>query len=83
MKVRELEWSENRCPNKEIGYTHCIATTPFGNFTLTWKSWKQHADISIETPWGYITEAPYCLEEAKQLCHTVWYNKVLECLTIE
>lgn len=83
MKVRELVWSENMGPNSDYMYDHCIACTPFGNFVLTWKSWKEHIDIDIEAPWGYLASVASSLEEAKQLCYTAWYNKVLECLTNE
>lgn len=57
MKLKPLVWSEERKPNTEYGYNHCITETPVGRFVLTWKGWKsepwQNMGIGFDvTPWG-------------------------------
>lgn len=52
-----IEWTENRKPNKQCPYDHCIGETPFGNFLLTWKGHKDEPDFDAslmfdETPWN-------------------------------
>jgi hypothetical protein len=37
-----LLWSEATPPDAECSYDYCAAKTPFGNFQIEWKSWKEH-----------------------------------------
>jgi len=53
--MKPLVWTEQRKPNNDCSYNHCIAETPFGRFLLTWKGWKEQPADSMgfdETPWG-------------------------------
>lgn len=56
-KIARLKWSPPAPGEEECRYDHTRAQTPFGNFLLTWKSWKsgpgQDPDYGFdETPWG-------------------------------
>lgn len=78
-----LEWTENRQPNRECGYNHCIAETPFGRFLLTWKGWKSEPwqDIGMgfdETPWGDVWYDCWDdVEDAKKDAEAALKTKVL------
>lgn len=36
-----LQWSEPSEPSFNCRYNHCIALTPFGQFRIEWKQWKE------------------------------------------
>lgn len=83
--VKLLHWTEDRKPNNECGYNHCISETPFGRFLLTWKGWKtepwQSMSIGFdETPWG---EAWYEMwdttDEAKESAYTKFCELIADC----
>lgn len=45
-------WSEPAPPDDTCYYHHTRAQTPFGDFLLTWKGWKDKPDYGFdETPW--------------------------------
>lgn len=81
----KLAWSENKKPNDNCRYDHCIAKTPFGNFLLTWKSYKEDPNYGFDygfddTPWG---EAEYggwsTVDEAKAWAEATFLEKIKEC----
>lgn len=90
MRIKQLNWSEERSANKEIYYNHVIAETPLGRFLVTWKGWKDYPDFAID-------ETPFCdssgnpiwggcavdLEDAKQICWDLYRSKIDECLEEE
>lgn len=85
MKVRSIEWSEEREANPEVSYNHVVGTTPFGRFLLTWKGWKEphQQDVCVdETPWNNEPVTPWTcdLDEAKALCQFTFEEKVLACV---
>lgn len=62
--LKALEWSEEREPCEECRYTHVVAKTNLGNFTIEWKGWK------LQDPKAFYLDGNYFgvaddLEEAK------------------
>ena len=50
-----IDWSDRQDPNSDCSYNHIIGTTPFGEFLLAWKGWKDEGELSAgfdDTPWG-------------------------------
>lgn len=43
-----LEWSPAEEPNGESPYDHTRAKTPFGDYLITWKSWKDFPSYDVE-----------------------------------
>ena len=79
----QLSWTENLHPDRECSYDHCIATTPFGRFLITWKGWKDYPNPTVdETPWGEYFGAWDTVEEAKQACEREFARRVMLCLQI-
>lgn len=66
--MEKLFWTEQRKPNNECSYDHCISETRFGRFLLTWKGWKEHKGYAFdETPWGeFWCDGWDSIEEAKK-----------------
>lgn len=61
-----MEWTEEKTGNANVPYNHVISVTPLGECVISWKSWKEKPDYSIELNDAYIgTE--YSLEDAKTL----------------
>jgi hypothetical protein len=64
-----LQWTENMPPSEDCRYDHCTAETPFGQFLISWKSWKQFDRPTVaETPWGDWYGAFDSVDEAKSAC---------------
>jgi hypothetical protein len=64
-----LQWTENMPPSEGCRYDHCIAETPFGQFRISWKGWKQFDSPTVdETPWGDWHNAFNSVDEAKAAC---------------
>lgn len=81
-QFKSLVWSENFKPNNVCSYDHCIADTPFGQFLISWKSWKDYPGFSIDEAPG-IFELYTChdsLEDAKQDCAEFWLKTLNNCL---
>ena len=80
----KLEWSEHRRPNDEYHYTHCIVVTPFGNFVLTWKGWKDQGNEGIgfdETPWGDIVYMGWrTVGEAQAWAREEFAQRIEDCI---
>lgn len=53
MKIKPLSWSEPSGPNSLCRYDHVIAETAFGNIYITWKSWKDYPDYTVEFPFEW------------------------------
>lgn len=47
VKVKALEWSEAREPNKECSYNHMRAMTEFGTYSIEWKGWKEYDSFVV------------------------------------
>jgi hypothetical protein len=78
-----LQWTENRQPNEECRYSHCIAETPFGRFLITWKGWKRYDDPTVdETPWGDWYGVFNSVDEAKAACQREFDVKVKACAAL-
>jgi hypothetical protein len=79
--MMQLQWTEPAKPNEKCSYDHCTAQTPFGRFLITWKSWKEFDDYTIdETPWGDFFGSDSTLEEAKASCQRAFEERVQLCL---
>jgi hypothetical protein len=78
-----LQWTENRQPNEECRYSHCIAETPFGRFLITWKGWKRYDDPTVdETPWGDWYGVFNSVDEAKAACQREFDVKAKVCAAL-
>ena len=78
-----LQWTENRQPNEECRYNHCIAETPFGRFLITWKGWKRYDDPTVDdTPWGDWYGGFNSVDEAKAACQREFDVKVKVCAAL-
>ena len=79
--IKKLEWSEVKEPNSECSYHHVTATTPFGDFLITWKGWKEYPEPTIdETPWGGFLDCCHDLEHAKEIAELKYKERVEKCL---
>lgn len=73
----KLKWSEPQDSNSECHYNHVTAETPFGNFLITWKGWKEDDHPTIdETPWGGWESAHCDLEEAKEEAEKKYFTRL-------
>ena len=77
-----LEWKEY-APHQFCNYNHAIAETPFGDFLITWKGWKERPMFTVdETPWGDWI-GPYSrLEIAKEECEYEFSKRVMDSLSL-
>jgi len=64
--VAELQWSEVTEPNEQIRYTHVLAESPLGRFTIEWKSWKPHDTFCVYLNGDYL-DTSMSLDEAKSI----------------
>lgn len=65
IKIKPLQWSEERQPNEDIRYNHVVADSPIGRFSIEWKGWKKYdsRDLCLDRePIGPIAST---LDEAK------------------
>ena len=46
-KLAPVTWSEPQEPNERIRYTHVVAETALGTFTIQWKGWKKYDSPDI------------------------------------
>lgn len=81
--IKRLVWSEPQPASKDVRYDHVTAETPFGNFLITWKSWKEYNAPTIdETPWGDYFDCVNTVDDAKKLCEAEYERRLRECLAI-
>jgi hypothetical protein len=77
-----LQWTDNMPPSEACRYDHCIAETPFGRFLITWKSWKEYDDPTVdETPWGDRYAAFNSVDNAKAACQQGMNERLARCGT--
>lgn len=82
MKIKDIDWSEEREPNEEHRYDHVIGSSPLGEFVITWKGWKESRSYDIESePFGWIG-SEITLDEAKKFAQLEFELKVCECLDL-
>jgi hypothetical protein len=75
--VAHIKWSNHKQSNDEIQYDHVIGETPFGQFQITWKGWKEDSCPTVDdTPWGGFLNAYSNVEEAKKACQTEYQNRI-------
>jgi hypothetical protein len=78
--VAPLDWTENLPPCEECRYDHCKASTPFVDFLITWKGWKENHQPTVdETPWGSWGEACISVQQAKQWCQAEYKKRLQAC----
>jgi hypothetical protein len=77
-----LQWTDNMPPSEACRYDHCTAETPFGRFLITWKSWKEYDDPTVdETPWGDWYAAFNSVDDAKAACQQGMNERLTRCGT--
>jgi hypothetical protein len=82
--VAHIKWSNHKQSNDEIRYDHVIGKTPFGNFQITWKSWKESDCPTVdETPWGDFFGAYVSVDEAKSACEAEYKKRIEQCFQQE
>ncbi len=50
-----LEWTPAAPSNSGCPYDHTRAKTPFGDYLVTWKSWKDYPSYGLEFADEYLT----------------------------
>ncbi|MFC5423692.1 hypothetical protein ACFPOB_29600 [Bosea eneae] len=76
VKVRPLDWNEPAPPNgKDRFYDHVQAETPFGQFLIEWKSWKENDSFTISFAGDYV-ETRYSLDDAKAFAFDFLSNRI-------
>lgn len=84
LAIKQLEWSEERQPCWECGYNHVVATSPFGQWRIEWKGWKENPSFYLvlqDLPMQ--TEAMQSLDDAKAAAQSMFVGKVLQCLEVK
>lgn len=64
--VAALQWSEVTEPNEQIRYTHVLAASPLGRFSIEWKSWKPHDSCCAYLDGDYL-DTSMGLDDAKAI----------------
>ena len=81
MVITRLEWSDIRKPDTACSYHHVTEKTPFGDFLITWKGWKESPDFSIDsTPWGDWFNYDGSLDGAKEMAEIEYQKRILNSL---
>lgn len=75
----QLVWSEPKGPDGECPYDHCRAVTPFGVYSIEWKSWKDYPGYSAEFRDEYINTGA-SLDEAKTLAQSDFDCRLSQCI---
>lgn len=80
-EIAKLKWSEPEPPNQDSSYDHVMAETPFGQFKIEWKSWKDYPGFTIDNPLflntsEWIRPKEDTLESAKQAVNDYIIEKV-------
>ncbi len=77
VKVKPLEWSDVREPNEKIRYTHVVADSPIGTWSIEWKSWKDYDDRTIFLDGYSVTNGGDTLEDAKEVAQAEFGRRIL------
>jgi hypothetical protein len=63
-----MNWTEPQPPTEGISYyDHTICKTPFGEFKIEWKSWKEYDNYDVVLNDNNWIGSGYDLENAKEL----------------
>lgn len=80
MKIKEIIWSEETPPTKDVCYyDHCKASTPLGEFSIEWKSWKDYDSKVVYLNGEYLHSA-FDLKDAKDYVDDYYQNLIMSCL---
>lgn len=82
-KIKQLEWSEEQSPNKNIRYNHVTATSPLGKYSIEWKGWKEYDDRTICLDGDFVSVGGFVLEDAKKIAQSHFEARIKECLITE
>lgn len=74
----QLTWTDPSKPNDSCPYDHMRADTPFGEYLITWKSWKDYPDYGIDFQDNYVSFAS-SLEEAKDAAQADFEKRLAAC----
>lgn len=64
VRAASLEWSAPASPDERIRYDHVLAKSALGEFSIEWKSWKEHDDFAVYLDGDFLT-SEYSIEKAK------------------
>lgn len=79
MKLKPIVWSEPKPPTKDVCcYDHCRASTPLGEFSVEWKSWKQYDSYCVYFNGDYL-ESVFDLEDAKDWVDKYYKDLIMSC----
>lgn len=80
-EIKKLEWSEPAPPDGNYWYDHVTAESPFGTYSIQWKSWKEWGDDkTIFLDEDYVMLGGFDLEEAKNLAQEHFNKKAMGCI---
>lgn len=81
--VKTLTWTELARPDETCRYDHCVAETPWGSYSIEWKSWKDYPSYIVMTPHGgVLTGGSDSLDDAKAVAQAHFAEMVLACLAL-
>lgn len=78
----DLIWSEHMEPNENCSYDHVTAKTPFGEYSIEWKSWKKYDAFTIYFEGDYLDNG-FDLDEAKNMAQIDFNEKVKASVKVE
>ena len=78
-----IEWSEKKPPGELVRYSHVLGDTPFGQYKITWKGWKDSPSFVVEGPSQEWIDCCATLEEAKQKVLEDCREKVAKWLALD
>jgi len=74
----QLIWTEPSKPNNACPYDHTTAETPFGEYLISWKSWKDYPGYGVDFCENYVAFGD-TLEEAKNLAQADFDRRLAAC----
>lgn len=78
--VKALEWSEHVPPSGEdCFYDHVRAKTPFGTYSIEWKSWKAYDWPTVDFQGEFLRASP-TVDEAKAAAQADYEARILAAL---
>lgn len=83
MKVKKIEWSEEKEPDDDNRYNRVVGKSPIGEVIISWKGWKNPIMYDLE-PFGNYSSCLWGdLENAKQIIQEQHDSMIKECLVKE
>lgn len=76
---KPLIWSEPVAPEEGCRYHHVTANTPFGEFSIQWKGWKEHDDRTVFFNGEFLLNGGETLDEAKMQAEGWWQTTLQAC----